>query len=180
VDWDDPPAKDEAGTSNLMGVVAIVAAIKQMESLDMVKVYKWERQLIDHAIERLQAMPFIKLYCSKERGEARISLISFAVEDINHHVIARILSDEFGIAVRSGLFCAHPYVERLLHMSEKDIEVFRREPFRPFPGLVRISLAMYNQLEEIDIFLDAIAKISSDREYYRDKFTPGVKLSWHG
>jgi selenocysteine lyase/cysteine desulfurase len=180
VDWDDPPAKDEAGTSNLMGVVAIVAAIKQMESLCMVNIYQRERRLIDHAIEGLQAIPCIKLYRSKEKGEARISLISFAVEDLNHHVIARILSDEFGIAVRSGLFCAHPYVERLLHMSEKDIEVFRREPYRPFPGLVRISLAMYNHLEEIDSFLDAIARISSDREYYRDKFTPGVKLSWHG
>jgi selenocysteine lyase/cysteine desulfurase len=95
-------------------------------------------------------------------------------------VVAQILSDEFGIAVRSGLFCAHPYVEKLLRMSQKDIEAFRKDPHLPFPGLVRISLGLYNQLEEIDIFLDAIAKIAGSREHYREKFTPGVKLAWHG
>ena len=180
VDWDDPPAKDEAGTSNLMGVVALVAAIKKLESLDMAVVHNWEKRLIDHAIERLQTMQYIKLYCCKEKGEARISLISFAVEGMNHHVIAQILSDEFGISVRGGLFCAHPYVEKLLHMSQEQVEVFRRDPLLPFPGLVRISLGMYNQIEEIDIFLESLAKIASNREYYRDRFTPGVNLSWHG
>jgi selenocysteine lyase/cysteine desulfurase len=114
VDWDDPPARDEAGTSNVMGVVALVAAIKELESLDMTGVHNHEKQLIDHVIERLQTIKFIKLYCCHDQDEARISLISFAVEGINQHVIAQILSDEFGIAVRSGLFCAHPYVENLL------------------------------------------------------------------
>jgi selenocysteine lyase/cysteine desulfurase len=65
-------------------------------------------------------------------------------------------------------------------MSQKDIEAFRKDPHLPFPGLVRISLGLYNQLEEIDIFLDAIAKIAGSREHYREKFTPGVKLAWHG
>ncbi len=180
VDWDDPPARDEAGTSNVMGVVALVAAIKELESLNMVDIRSYERRLIDHAIERLQTIRFIKLYCFQAKDEARISLISFAVEGLNHHVVAQILSDEFGIAVRSGLFCAHPYVEKLLHMSQKDIEAFRKDPHLPFPGLVRISLGLYNQLEEIDIFLDAIAKIAGSREHYREKFTPGVKLAWHG
>jgi selenocysteine lyase/cysteine desulfurase len=180
VDWDDPPARDEAGTSNVMGVVALVAAIKELESLDMVEVHNQEKRLIDHAIERLRAVRFLKLYSSQEKDEARISLISFAVEGINQHVVAQILSDEFGIAVRSGLFCAHPYVEKLLHMSQKDIEVFRRDPDLPFPGLVRISFGLYNQIEEIDIFLDAIAKIAGDKEHYREQYTPGVKLAWHG
>jgi len=180
VDWDDPPARDEAGTSNVMGVVALVAAIKELQSLNMDIVHNCERQLIAHAIERMQTIRFIHPYCSQEKDEARISLISFAVEGINHHVIAQILSDEFGIAVRSGLFCAHPYVEKLLHMSPKDLEAFHRDPHRPFPGLVRISLGLYNQLAEIDIFLNAIAKIAGNREHYRDKFTPGVKLAWHG
>jgi selenocysteine lyase/cysteine desulfurase len=163
-----------------MGVVALAAAIKQLQSLDMAKIHQWEKRLIDHAIERLQVIPFVKLYGSKERGDSRISLISFAVEGMNHHVIARILADEFGIAVRSGLFCAHPYVEKLLCMNAQDIETFRKDPSLPFPGLVRISLAMYNQLEEIDLLLEAIAKISSNREYYRNRFTSGVKLAWHG
>ncbi len=180
VDWDDPPARDEAGTSNIMGVVALVAAIKELESLDMVDVHHHEQRLIDHAIERLQSIGLIKLYCCQEKDEARISLISFTVEGLHHHVIAQILSDEFGISVRSGLFCAHPYVEKLLHMSQKKIEAFRKNPQLPFPGLVRISLGLYNQLEEIDIFLDAIANIAGNREHYREKFTPGVNLAWHG
>jgi cysteine desulfurase/selenocysteine lyase len=173
VDWDDAPARDEAGTSNVMGVVALVAAIKELESLDMTSIHDHEKLLIDQAIERLQAIRFLKLYCFHDRGEARISLISFAIEGLNHHVIAQALSDEFGIAVRSGLFCAHPYVEKLLHMSSKDIETFRRDPNRPFPGLVRISLGLYN-------FLAAIAKIAGNRDHYREKYTPGVNLAWHG
>lgn len=170
IDWDDPPYKHEAGTPNAMGVAALIAAIKTLNYVGMDDIHKYERQLIDYTIEGLKCIPGIKLYCCSARREERVSLISFTLEGIQHKALADILSREAGIAVRNGLFCAHPYVQKLLSLSDDDIDYYYNNPDAKFPGLVRVSLGLYNNFSEIDVFLRLLNSIARNKGYYKKKY----------
>jgi selenocysteine lyase/cysteine desulfurase len=90
---------------------------------------------------------------------------------MSHFLVAAILGHEFGIAVRNGCFCAHPYVMHLLDQYA-EAERVRQEMLahdrRQMPGLVRASFGLYNTIEEVDTFLEALAKIA--RGEYRGRY----------
>jgi selenocysteine lyase/cysteine desulfurase len=170
VEWDTAPYKEEAGTSNAMGVVALVAAIKKLEQIGMKTVYEHEKELFDYMFSQLEAVKGLEIYRCAAKGEERIGIISFVLPEIHHAQLAKMLAYEAGIAVRSGLFCAHPYVERLLGLTEKDLCYFQKHPEVPFPGLVRVSLGMYNNCGEIDIFIKTLRTIAGDVNKYQQKY----------
>lgn len=170
VEWDTTPYKEEAGTSNAMGVVALVAAIKKLEELGMKAVYEHEKSLFDYMFSKLQAIDGLEVYRCAAKGEERIGIISFVLQGIHHAQLAKMLAYEAGIAVRSGLFCAHPYVEELLGITAKELSYYRKHPELPFPGLVRVSLGMYNNCEEIDIFIKMLRMIAGDCQKYKEKY----------
>lgn len=170
IEWESPPAKDETGTPNVIGVAALLTAIKTLHSIGMDVVHDYETFLINYAIERLRNIPDITLYCHSEKNQKRVSLISLTIQGIHHHVVAEILSREAGIAVRNGLFCAHPYVEKLLNLSREDLGYFHHNHAVPLPGLVRISLGIYNNYHEIDILLQQLERIVSNKKYYKEKY----------
>jgi len=170
IELEDPPAKDESGTPNVIGVAALVRGIKTLGSIGMNEIHQYESDLINYAIAGLESIPKIQLYCHGEKNEKRVSLISFVMEGIHHNVLAQILSYEAGIAVRNGLFCAHPYVEKLLNMSIEELEYFHKNHDVSVPGLVRISLGLYNNYYEIDILLEKLQQISRKLNYYQQKY----------
>lgn len=170
IEWDSPPAKDETGTPNVIGVAALITAIETLNSIGMNVVHEYENDLINYAIEGLKNIPDIQLYCHSKKKEKRVSLISFNIQGMNHNLVAEILSREAGIAVRNGLFCAHPYVEKLLNLSSKDLEYFHQNHDVPVPGLVRISLGLYNNYNEIDILLEILDRIVENKNFYKQKY----------
>lgn len=174
--WDDTPHRDEAGTPNLMGVVALVAAIRTLSSIGMKKAQMYEEGLVDYAFSKLQHLEGIHLYggnplrAPRQRhrfnsspDSERISLISFNLDGIHHTEVAEILSHAGGIAVRSGCFCAQPYVQRLLQISNREIDKIVINPSLPHPGMVRASFGLYNTPEEIDFFVDLLGKMIHQR-----------------
>jgi cysteine desulfurase/selenocysteine lyase len=175
VQWDEAPEKDEAGTPNIMGIVALSAAIRTFQQLDMDSIHEYEKNLLDYTLDGLQRIPDIKIYGAQTDKEPHVSLFSFSMEEMNHHDIAQILSDDFGIAVRSGFFCAHPYVQRLLGLSEETMEQLRDDPSEIAPGLVRVSFSFYNTHGEIDVLLQALKEISNNKEYYTLKYMSNTK-----
>ncbi|MDF2568521.1 MAG: sufS 1 [Sporomusa sp.] len=170
IEWDDPPAKYEAGTPNMMGVLALTAAIETLVKLNMGDIHKYEQAMIDYAIGGLSTIPGITLYSIQDRKEERVSLVSFSLEGLHHSQVTEILSQEAGIAARNGLFCAHPYVKKLLKLSEKEIKYYQTHDDKAIPGLVRISLGIYNTFREIDIFLDLLSHVAKHRHYYARKY----------
>lgn len=161
--WDAPPHKEEAGTPNIMGVVALVAAIKTISNIGMRKVQNHEERLVEYAYTKLQGMEGLTLYggtpLDSPHSSQRISVIPFNIVGIHHNDVAERLSREGGIAVRSGCFCAQPYVQRLLHIPKKDMERYIANPYLPHPGMVRASFGLYNTQEEINEFVDHLGKI---------------------
>lgn len=168
--WEEPAQKDEAGTPNLLGIVALLAAIKTLNKIGMDNAFNHEKKLFDYAYARMLSIPGIKLYNYPEKQET-IGVIPFNMEGVQHGLMSAILSYEAGIAVRNGFFCSHPYCERLLGYSEKDMDYFFDNPDAHFPGIVRASLGIYNTCNEIDRFIYALKEIAGNKKYYVDKYS---------
>lgn len=167
--WEEPPYKDEAGTPNLLGIAAMLSAIKALTSLGMDNIFKHEVALLHYAYEKMKSIPGITFYSHPEIQET-IGVIPFNVEGVHHSLMSAILSYEAGIAVRNGFFCAHPYCERLLGYSAQDMEDMMKDPNSIFPGIVRASFGIYNGLYEIDRFIAFLNQIVLNKKYYVDKY----------
>ncbi|MGE5221098.1 MAG: aminotransferase class V-fold PLP-dependent enzyme [Omnitrophica WOR_2 bacterium] len=178
--WAEPPERDEAGSPNTVGAVALAAAIHQLETVGMDAVACHEAELTAYALDKLRAIPEIALYgdTSPYNTLQRVGVIPLAVRGVIHFLVASILGYEFGIGVRNGCFCAHPYILHLLNLNPDEAESVRASVLagdrRYKPGLVRISFGLYNSFEEIDILAEALTCIARGNykgKYIQDKAT---------
>lgn len=156
--WGDLPYKEEAGTPNLFGVIALAKSLETLLEIGMEDIANYEKALAKYTLEKMKKIPNIILY-SDYNVDEKVPIISFNIDGLYHGDVATILSTEGGIGVRNGCFCAQPYVHKLLGISLKDIEELKRNKELPRPGMVRISFGLYNNYEEIDMFLKLLEKI---------------------
>ena len=90
----------------------------------------------------------------------KVGVVTFNIDVIWHADVAQALADNYGIAVRQGAFCSHPYVFRLLGISnEQVLEDMKYDDFS-MPGMVRVSFGIYNTEEEVELFLNAVREIA--------------------
>lgn len=167
--WDDPPYKDEAGTPNLFGVVALIYSIITLQSLGMENIDFYEKKLTYYGLDELKKLPNIIIYCDNDINN-KVSIIPFNIEGIHHEMLAYILAKERGIGIRSGCFCAQPYVQKLLKIPPNDMEKYKNNLKLPRPGMVRISFGLYNNYDELNILLELLKDIASNREKYLNKY----------
>ena len=131
------PMKFEAGTQNFIGQTSFIQAIEFMRSLDDQELAS-ECRTVEQAMRNiLTENPRIKLYGT---AEPKIPVFSFSVDGLHHEDLALLL-DKMGVAVRSGQMCAEPLMDRF-----------------GVTGMLRVSLAPYNTLEEVEIFGKALRK----------------------
>ncbi|KEI13736.1 class V aminotransferase [Clostridium novyi B str. ATCC 27606] len=169
--WLNTPSKDEAGSPNAIGVVALSAALKTLSILGMRNVEMHENYLSKYTIDALNTIPDIKLYCGNNPTYDHIGTIPFNIKGIPHSTVAKILSYESGISVRNGCFCAQPYIQKLLELTPEQIAEGIK-PGNPRPGMVRISLGLYNTTKEIDVLISTLRNIVSYKDAYIKKYTP--------
>ena len=186
--WADPPEREEAGSPNTVGAIALAAAIYQLEDIGLEAVAAHEAQLTAYALKRMFEVPGILIYGDndpKRTGE-RLGVIPFQIDGYSHFLVAAILGYEFGIGVRSGCFCAHPYILHLLGLTSEEAHRVRERMLAgdksDMPGMVRISFGLYNTTEDIDALVDALIDITQGKyhgdyvqEHSTGEFTP---LGW--
>ncbi|HWQ11645.1 MAG TPA: cysteine desulfurase [Roseiflexaceae bacterium] len=127
----DIPARFEAGTPAIGEAIALGEACDFLESVGMEKIYAHEQHLLGYALERLSAIPGLRIY-GPASLESRGGAVSFTLEGIHPHDVAAVLDGE-GVAVRAGHHCCQP-----LH-ALLDI-----------PATTRASFYLYNIPEEVD------------------------------
>jgi selenocysteine lyase/cysteine desulfurase len=164
--WADLPDREEAGSPNVIGAVALGVAIETLVELGFDEMLKHEIDLGQKLAAGLRDIPGVGVLGGTE-PRARLALASFVVEGLHHGLVAAALSHEWGIAVRHGCFCANPYVFHLLHMSKDDVEVVESEVTagrrKALPGAVRASLAPYNTEAEVNRFLEGVRQVARGR-----------------
>jgi selenocysteine lyase/cysteine desulfurase len=188
--WSGPPDREEAGSPNVVGAVAMALALAELDEVGMQAVAAHEAELTAHALRRLADIPGVRIWGDPDpnRSNERLGVIPFTVDGMSHFLVAAILGYEWGIGVRSGCFCAHPYVLRLLGLTADEAGAVRRRMLdgdkRQMPGLVRASFGLYNTTEEVDRFADALSRLargeiagrySQDRasgEYHAEGWSP--------
>jgi hypothetical protein len=78
--------------------------------------------------------------------------------------VAARLSAEWGIGVRHGCFCAHPYLLRLLGVGPDDVAVARAQVIahdrRNIPGAVRASCGLGTSAADVEALLEAVAALA--------------------
>lgn len=163
--WAGPPDREEAGSPNTVGAVALAAAIASLERIGMETVARHEADLTAYALEKLSRVPGLHIYGDANPGRAaeRLGVIPFQLDSHDHFLVAAILGYEFGIGVRSGCFCAHPYILHLLELTHEEAQAVRTRMLAGdkgnMPGLVRVSFGLYNSQADVDALVEALERI---------------------
>jgi cysteine desulfurase/selenocysteine lyase len=165
--WTDLPDKEEAGTPDIIGAVALGTVIKFINDIGWDAIIEHEADLTAYALRKLEQIHGITLYgdLDPDNAKNRLGVIPFNLDPLPHALTAAILSYEWGIGSRSGCFCAHPYVKAILHVDgdqalKLEDQILHRDR-SAIPGTVRISFGLYNSREEIDILCEALTAISN-------------------
>ena len=172
------PDREEAGTPNILGAITLGAAIHVLDSIGMDNILKEDEELIQYTMDKMDSISDIYIYGDTDIVKCpRAGTISFNIIDMDHGLVAAILNDYFNIAVRNECFCAHPYVEKMLHMTHKDqISDLECQDNRlawtvePWMGMVRVSFGLYNNQKDIDFLIIALTKIIENKNYYREQY----------
>ena len=172
VEWNHPPHKDEAGSPNVIGGVALAEAINIMQSVGMDAVAAHEQHLLEYGYARLKTIGGIHFYGPTGNLTDKVGVISFNMEGMHPALVGAILGTEGGIGVRNGYFCAQPYVKKLLQVSAEDAKdtgcgVVSSDATN-FAGMVRASFGCYTNEEDIDALVEMMQKIS--RREYKGKY----------
>lgn len=160
--WHKVPEKEEAGTPNVNGAVALARAARVLQAMGMEEIAAHEREMTRHCLERLLEIDGLRLFGRSDVGPTADRNPVFAVEagDLEHGLLAAALGYEWGIGVRNGCFCAQPYVRALLGIPRDEMRGIVRRlaagDHTTVPGLVRISLGVYNTREEVDYVAEAL------------------------
>lgn len=162
--WNDPPEKNEAGTPNVLGVIALTAAIEMLNKLGINNIDKSEMEIYNYTLSKIIHLPNIILYCDPNPNCDKVAILPFNIRGLYHETTAKLLSDLSGISVRSGCFCAQPYVQRLLKLSRKDIARLKHNYNNiSHPGLVRLSFGLYNTYSEVDTLINTLKEIIKNK-----------------
>lgn len=134
------PEKFEAGTQNFTGVPTLRPAIEMALMMRDESLTKYCDGVKEYLMEELMKDERITLYGVPSSMEEKIPLFSISVKGAHHEDLALIL-DKMGIAVRSGQMCAEPCMDRF-----------------GVTGMLRLSLAPYNTMEEAEYFIKSLDK----------------------
>jgi len=135
--YNDLPAKFEAGTPNISGVIGLAAAMDYIESLGLDAIAAHEHHLVELASAELQKIPGVQLVGTAPN---KASIVSFVMDGVHPHDLGTILDHE-GVAVRTGHHCAMPLMT-----------------FLGLPATVRASFAVYNTEDDVKSLVAALGK----------------------
>ena len=135
--YNELPYKYEAGTPNIADTIALKYALEFAKDINLVFGKTHEQELLQYATAQLKQVDGLEII---GRAKNKIGVISFIIKGIHPQDIG-VLLDNQGVAVRTGHHCTQPLMKRF-----------------GIPGTVRASFAVYNTIEEIDIFITALHK----------------------
>ena len=140
------PHKFEAGTVNVGGAAGLHAAIDYYNSIGFDEIVKRERELTQLAFEKMKAIPHVNIIGSQNAAEHE-GIITFTIDGVHPHDIAAVFDSE-DVAIRAGHHCAQP-----LHQ------------FLNIQSSARMSLAFYNDEQDIERFIAVLKKVRGKMGY---------------
>jgi cysteine desulfurase / selenocysteine lyase len=140
-EYTDPPKKFEGGTDNPAGAVGMAAAADFLRNAGQKKLWAYEQGLVAHGIERLLAIPGLRLLGPTDPSQ-RVPLFAFTLEGYGGKELAAKLGNR-GIAVSGGDLNAGPALKRF-----------------GLEEVTRASCHVYNTTDELDALAEALEGLS--------------------
>lgn len=162
--WADLPDRQEAGSPNVLGAVALGVACDTLQTLGMDRVAAHEAGLLRRLRMGLADIRGVRQYSLWSPDSPRIGVATFTVAGLEYAEVAAALSAEHGIGVRHGCFCAHPLMTRLLGIGDAESDEIRaglragRDT--AVPGAVRASMGLGTTEADVDRMLDAVESVA--------------------
>ena len=132
-----PPARFEAGTPHIVGVLGLHAAIDYVETIGLDRIHAHETALVAKTRDALSSLNSIRLFGPEDSA----GIVSFAVEGVHPHDVGTIL-DEERVAIRAGHHCAQPLMDLL-----------------GVPATARASFGVYNDETDIDRLVAGLERV---------------------
>lgn len=173
VEWQNGPARHEAGSPNVIGAYSIASACEALTGAGFSELAAREGELTMKLLSGLSELPGVQVLSlfgaddagtpAGVRAEAarRVGVVSFVVEGWSSAHVAAALSAEYGIGVRDGLFCAHPLVRALLGAHSEDPGECGAPEGRSL-NAVRVSIGAGTPDEHVERFVRAVRELVRD------------------
>jgi selenocysteine lyase/cysteine desulfurase len=162
--WAGLPDRQEAGSPNVVGAVALGVACRILTALDLDQHAGQETALIDRAVAGLAAIPGVRHYRLWGPDHPRIGVLPFTLDGMPYARLAAVLSAEYGIGVRHGCFCAHPLMVALLDIDTAHEEQLREGLARglpvALPGAVRASVGLGTTAADLDHLVESVKTVA--------------------
>jgi cysteine desulfurase/selenocysteine lyase len=136
----DAPARFEAGTPHIAGIVGLAEAIGYLTDLGLDCVAAHEQELLDYATEALSNIRGLRVIGT---APGKSGILSFTIDEVHPHDIATVL-DRDGVAIRAGHHCCQPLMDHL-----------------GVPATARASFACYNTREDVDALVTSLHSVKS-------------------
>jgi len=177
------PHKDESGTTNIVGAYSLAKVFAALSDYGFEDIQTHSEQLLNQLIDGLNKIEGIYIY--GDPALPRLAALAFNHRDIDHGLLAAILNDYYSIAVRNECFCAHPYVSSLLKTELWDLDLDNIDEDRQEAyinrkrGMVRASISLYNDHNDIQSLISALSEITNNHEHYKDLYQASDDGSYH-
>ncbi|MCP3688159.1 MAG: aminotransferase class V-fold PLP-dependent enzyme [Gammaproteobacteria bacterium] len=171
------PDREEAGTPNIVGGIALGAVLDVLMRIGMDNIRRKEIGMIDMLWAQLSAIDEVNLYGPAPGDVARTGTMAFNIKGFDHGLTAAALNDYHNIQVRNGCFCAHPYVREMLKRelwdmdldpnalnAEADIERKR--------GMARASIGLHNSEQDLIALVEAIKDLIARQDEIHKLYVP--------
>jgi selenocysteine lyase/cysteine desulfurase len=176
--WTGLPDRQEAGSPNVVGAVALAAACRSLATAGIADLAAREDRLLRRLLAGLDAVPGVERYSMWGPDSDRIGVVTFRVGDLPYGLVAAALSAEHGIGVRHGCFCAHPLMLHLLRVDSSAAAAIRqdlRDGRRPvIPGAVRASIGLTTTAEHVDRLVAAVESLACGGPRWRYERVEGT------
>jgi len=137
-----PPEKFEAGLQNYAGAIGAGAAADYLQSIGMHNIELHERNLLSFMLKSLKEMDNVTIFGTDDI-QIKTGLVAFMVSTVNTaHDVAGYLSDSYGVMLRSGAHCTHPYHYQM--------------GIPPSKGTNRASVYLYNNRKDVETFIEGL------------------------
>ncbi len=133
----DSPFKFEAGTQNIAGIIGFGKAIEFLQNIEYKNIINYENEIYEYLYEKLGEIKDVIFYTDSINS---IGSLSFNIKGLMAEDLG-ILLDKMKISIRTGHHCAQPIMKKL-----------------GINGTARVSLAIYNDKNDIDIFIKGLKR----------------------
>jgi selenocysteine lyase/cysteine desulfurase len=171
---DSYPQREQAGTKDILGIYSLAKVMEALQSYGLDNVSAHGAELWQYAAEKLSTIQGLVVYGQSE--QPRLGALSFNIDDVDHGLIAAVLSDYFGIAVRNECFCAHPYVSSMVKEALWSIDLdsvpeeMQTAMINRKRGMVRASFSLYNNRENVDALCTALVEIVVNKDSFEKEY----------